>query len=245
MKDILVGLFGYIASLCIAVAAALLQNQLVFTIAICLFLFVLLVSLVNKTKFGKKTLLYLRGIYWSFRLKKAGKRLTVGEKVQFFSPKKITFGDNCDIAQNVVFAPLNTRHGENYPSKIIVGNGVHFGAFDRIASMNEVRIDDNVLFAAFVHVTDHSHQYEDPNVPVTHQGVFSKGPVHIKEGAWLAFGCHILSGVTVGKNSVIAANSVVTKDVPDYTVVAGNPARIISRYNFETMKWERCKNDKK
>lgn len=176
---------------------------------------------------------------WSLKLNKPALKLRVGEKVQIFNPDCVTIGKGCDIAQNVVFAPLKEHHGVKYPSRIIIGDNVHFGAFDRIASLDSVIIEDDVLFAAFVHVTDHSHQYLDVNHPITDQGVFSKGPVHIKKGAWLAFGCHILSGVTVGKNSVVAANSVVTKNVPDYTVVAGNPARIISQYNFETGKWDR------
>lgn len=54
-----------------------------------------------------------------------------------------------------------------------------------------------------------------------------KAPVHIKEGVWLASRCTILPGVTIGKNSVVGAGSVVTKDVPDYCLVAGNPARVI------------------
>lgn len=112
---------------------------------------------------------------------------------------------------------------------------------DRIASMNEVRIDDDVLFAAFVHITDHSHEFRKVGKPISRQGVYSKGTVHIKTGAWLAFGCHILSGVTVGEYSVVAANAVVTKDVPAYSVVAGNPAKIVKRYNFESNKWENVK----
>lgn len=103
--------------------------------------------------------------------------------------------------------------------------------------MNEVRIDDDVLFAAFVHITDHSHDYQDIALPINKQGVISKGPVHICRGAWLAFGCHVLSGVTVGEHSVVAANAVVTKDVPPYTVVAGNPARIVRQYDFESREW--------
>lgn len=109
--------------------------------------------------------------------------------------------------------------------------------------MNSVTIEDNVLFAAFVHITDHSHEYRQVGVPIRLQSVFSKGPIVIKRGAWLAFGCHILSGVTVGEGAVVAANSVVTKDVPAYTVVAGNPARIISRYNSETNEWEKIKKE--
>lgn len=130
--------------------------------------------------------------------------------------------------------------GVKYPSKITLGNRVHVGAFDRIASMNEVLIEDDVLMAAFVHITDHSHDYHDPSKAIHNQGVYSKGPIRICRGAWLAFGCHILSGVTVGENSVVAANSVVTKDVPAYTVVAGNPARIVSQFDFDSHEWKRA-----
>ena len=112
---------------------------------------------------------------------------------------------------------------------------------DRIASMNEVIIEDDVLFAAFVHITDHSHEFRNVDVPISTQGGYSKGSVRIRRGAWLAFGCHVLSGVTVGENSVVAANSVVTKDVPPYTVVAGNPAKVVKRYNFETGQWDTIK----
>lgn len=53
------------------------------------------------------------------------------------------------------------------------------------------------------------------------------------------FCCEILSGVHIGRHSIIAARAVVTKDVPPYSIVAGNPARIVKKYNFETNKWER------
>lgn len=106
--------------------------------------------------------------------------------------------------------------------------------------MNEVLIEDDVLMAAFVHITDHSHDYHDPSKAIHNQGVYSKGPIRICHGAWLAFGCHILSGVTVGENSVVAANAVVTKDVPAYTVVAGNPARIVSQFDFDTHEWKQA-----
>lgn len=153
------------------------------------------------------------------------------------NPECITIGDNCNILQNAVFAPLKRYGAEKFPSKIVIGNRVNIGAFNRIASMNEVIIEDDVLFAAFVHITDHSHEYKRINVPIINQGVFSKGSVRIKRGAWLAFGCHILSGVTVGEYAVVAANSVVTKDVPPYSVVAGNPARVICQYDFQKEEW--------
>lgn len=165
----------------------------------------------------------------------------VGKDVKFFNPQKIQLGDNCDIADDVVFAPLVKHNGNDYSSEIIVGNNVHFGTQDRIASKDAVVIEDDVLFAAFVHITDHSHDYHDVRLPISKQGVIGKGKVVIKKGAWLAFGCHVLSGVTIGENSVVAANSVVTKDVPPFSVVAGNPARVVSTYNFKTNQWEKVK----
>lgn len=182
----------------------------------------------------------LRGIFMKHQFRSCGKNLHIGKDVKFGNRGRISFGNNCNIADHVVFAPLISNNGKEYASEISIGNNVHFGTQDRIACKDSVVIEDNVLFAAFVHVTDHSHEYHDITRPVALQGVMGKGRVVIKEGAWLAFGCHILSGVTVGEHAVVAANSVVTKDVPAYSVVAGNPAQIISRYNFENRCWEKC-----
>lgn len=185
----------------------------------------------------------IRALGMRYSLKKCGKNLRIGENVKIFHPEKIQIGDNVDIADDVVFAPLVERNGEEYKSEIIIGNNVHFGTQDRIASKDMVIIEDDVLFAAFVHVTDHSHDYHNVALPIAKQGVMGKGKVVIKKGAWLAFGCHILSGVTVGENSVVAANSVVTKDVPPYSVVAGNPARVVSAYDFQAARWEKIRKE--
>lgn len=182
----------------------------------------------------------VRVIFLKHQFRSCGKNLHVGKDVKFGNKRLISFENNCDIANQVVFAPLVSNNGQTYPSEISVGNNVHFGTQDRIASKDSVVIEENVLFVAFVHITDHSHEYHDISRPVSMQGVMGKGKVVIKEGAWLAFGCHVLSGVTVGEHSVVAANSVVTKDVPAYSVVSGNPARVISRYNFEKKCWEKC-----
>ncbi|RQM78988.1 acyltransferase, partial [Aeromonas dhakensis] len=67
--------------------------------------------------------------------------------------------------------------------------------------------------------------------------ILCKGSVTINEGAWLGENVCVI-GASVGKNSVVAANSVVTKDVPDYTVVAGAPAKVIKKFNFDSQSWE-------
>ena len=76
-------------------------------------------------------------------------------------------------------------------------------------------------------------------MPITVQPLISKGGVEIGDHCWLGFGCEILSGVNIGKHSIIAARAVVTKDVPSYSIVAGNPAKIVKKYNFVTKEWEK------
>lgn len=165
------------------------------------------------------------------------RRISVGKDVLVLNPQHVTIGEGCSIGQRAAICPLHNHMGINYPSKIIIGNNVAIGAYDRIASAYSVTIEDDVLFAAFVHITDHSHGFEDVTQPISKQHIIHKGPIVIGKGSWLAFGCHILSGVTIGEHCVVAANSVVTKSVPPYSVVAGNPARVVKHYDFDLKQW--------
>ena len=92
-----------------------------------------------------------------------------------------------------------------------------------------------------MHITDHSHGYEDITRPISVQPLICKGPVVIEDDCWLGFNCEILSGVHIGKHSIVAARAVVTKNVPPYSIVAGNPARVVKKFNFENQQWERIK----
>lgn len=171
------------------------------------------------------------------------KKLAISKDVVFLHPEHIFWGNNCSVNQRAAICPLHSHLGKKYPSVIKIGNNVSIGAYDRIASAYSVTIEDDVLMAAFVHITDHSHGYEDVSVPINRQNIIHKGPVVIGRGTWLAFGCHILSGVKIGEHCVVAANSVVTKNVPPFCIVAGNPARIVKKYNPEMKAWEKYKND--
>ena len=96
-----------------------------------------------------------------------------------------------------------------------------------------------MLFAPHVHISDRNHGFEDIHTPISRQKVTSNGPVVIGAETWLGFGCQVMSGVKIGRHCVIAAGAVVVKDVPDYCVVGGNPARILKQYNLMTNKWEK------
>lgn len=165
----------------------------------------------------------------------------------------VQFGVNCAIAnpghvkieKDVIMAhnssitAVTGYNNKYYKPSIIIGRGTQIGSYNAIAAIDKITIGEFVLFGPYVHVNDHSHGYKDISKAIMHQPVTSKGPVVIEDGCWLGFGAHILSGVTIGRNSVIGANSLVTKDIPPFCVAVGNPAKVIKRYNFERKTWER------
>ena len=96
------------------------------------------------------------------------------------------------------------------------------------------------MFAQNIVASGLNHVYEDINVPIADQHVYTS-LITIEDEVWIGANAVITAGVTIGKHSVVAAGSVVTKDVPPYSIVAGNPARLLKQYNKETGEWERIK----
>lgn len=124
---------------------------------------------------------------------------------------------------------------------LTVEEGTRIGPNCTISAGNKVYIGKNVLFGPNVTVLDHMHQYEDVTRPVLRQGILNKGEVIIEDNAWIAANAVIYSAtkqLIIGRNSVIAANSVVRDNVEPCTVVSGNPAIPIKKFNPKTNKWE-------
>ncbi len=124
---------------------------------------------------------------------------------------------------------------------LIIGDGTYIGRFSHIYSTSKIEIGKKVLMADKIYLTDNLHSYERIDLPVIDQPIRQTNPVMIDDGAWIGENVCVI-GASVGKNSVIGANSVVTKDIPDFCIAVGSPATIIKRYNFDTKQW--CKTDK-
>lgn len=93
------------------------------------------------------------------------------------------------------------------------------------------------MIAGNVTIVDNNHGYEDITIPVFKQELKSNGEVIIDEGSFIGMGARIMPGVKIGKNCVIGANSVITKSIPDYSVVVGIPGKIIKRFDMEKREW--------
>lgn len=109
-----------------------------------------------------------------------------------------------------------------------IGKGSEIGERCRISIINSLEIGEKVLLSPNVYITDCDHEYRNINVPVIDQGIVQKGQkVSIGEGSYIGINVVIVGNIKIGKHCVIGANSVVTKDVPDYSVAVGSPARVI------------------
>lgn len=127
---------------------------------------------------------------------------------------------------------LPSAMNESSPA-LTIGDHCFIGPRCHIAALNRIHIGDNVLFAASVLVQDRGHNFSDITRPIIEQGYVQGGTIRIGAGSWIGQGAVIIcdSGeLTLGRNCVVAANAVVTRSAPDYSVLSGNPARIVKQY---------------
>ena len=137
---------------------------------------------------------------------------------------------------------------EAYPQKssndevLLIGKNVEINDYVHIAAGEKIVIGDNVLIASKVFISDINHgNYkgfnQDSPLTTPNSRQLSTSPVVIKDNVWIGEGVCIMSGVTIGIGCIIGASSVVTKDVPDYCIALGSPAKAIKKYDFESETW--------
>lgn len=121
-------------------------------------------------------------------------------------------------------------------SELVIEDGCTIGHFNHIYATKRIVLRKDVLTADKVYISDNMHGYEDVGTTILRQPVVQRNTVEIGEGSWLGENVSVI-GANVGKHCVIGANSVVTHDIPDYSVAVGSPAKVIKRYDFGLRKW--------
>lgn len=128
-----------------------------------------------------------------------------------------------------------------------IGKNVEINDYVHIAAVKSVTIGDNVLMASKIYISDCLHgsyagneNDDNPNIPPNERSLTAK-EVIIKENVWLGEFVSVLPGVTIGKGTIVGANSVVTKSLPEFVIAVGAPAKPIKRFNFKSQKWEKIK----
>jgi acetyltransferase-like isoleucine patch superfamily enzyme len=118
------------------------------------------------------------------------------------------------------------------PARVRIGTGSLFNLGVMVAALELVEIGEHCMFANGCVITDSNHRFDDPQRPVPWQGFTSRGPTRVGDNVWCGAHVVITSGVTIGERCVIGANSVVTEDLPPFSVAAGAPARVIRTITY-------------
>lgn len=162
-----------------------------------------------------------------------GVYINKGLRLQGGGNKSIDIAAHTVLGLNVVLGCWQRQiKGRIFTPSISIGSDCLIGDYTQITAAQEIVIGDGVLMGKFIYISDNDHgttTIEDLHKQPSERELAIKGPVHIGNNVWIGDKASILSGVTIGEGAVIAANAVVTHDVPPYTVVGGVPAKVIKR----------------
>jgi acetyltransferase-like isoleucine patch superfamily enzyme len=165
-----------------------------------------------------------------------GRNVYLFPGVNIVRPRYISIGDNVTIGRGTDIY-VHPTHSDWKDYMIRIGNNVHIGSHNIIGARKSIVLEDNILIGPHVMIGDHSHHYENIDIPIRLQEVTEGGPVRIERDGWIGANVFILPNVTIGRHSVVGANSVVNRDIPPYSVAVGAPARVIKQYDFELKQW--------
>ena len=141
---------------------------------------------------------------------------------------KFELGEDSTIED---FSAINNGVGP-----VIIGDRTKIGLSNTI--IGPVTIGNDIRLAQNITLSGLNHNYEVVSMPIHVQGV-STSPIVIEDESWIGANVVVVAGVTIGKHSIVAAGSIVTKDIPPYSVAVGNPARVLKQYNHQTKVWEK------
>ncbi|RKS89749.1 acetyltransferase-like isoleucine patch superfamily enzyme [Flavobacterium limicola] len=215
------------------------KKILFFSYGHCLYAYYYLIKLITKQVLRKiyvstvKIKSNIYSYYASRNILKMGKKASIKFPFYVEGSKSIIIGDNFTCYKRTRIEAVGKIVIDN--PKIIIGDNVCINWDCHIGALELIKIDSNVLIGSRVLITDHSHgnnEMADLMLPPSKRVLYSKGPVIIEENVWIGDGAAVLPNVTIGKNSIIGANTVITKDVPPNCIVVGNPARIVKTFSI-------------
>jgi carbonic anhydrase/acetyltransferase-like protein (isoleucine patch superfamily) len=154
-----------------------------------------------------------------------GKRTVLAGPIRLSGEERISLGDGVFVGAGSWLQTL--PDGSNDTVAITIGDGTSIAGNCVVSAVRSVVLEEKVLVARNVYISDHIHKYDQLDTPVLDQGLGNIAPVLIERGAWLGQNVVVCPGVTIGRGAVVGANSVVNQDIPDYSVAVGAPARVV------------------
>ena len=165
-------------------------------------------------------------VHWEFMRREAFVRWPVhGNVLEALGEGRLQIGSGVLLEPGVwITAPGSAR--------VRIGAGTFLNMGVMVAAQDLVEIGEHCMLANGCFVSDANHRFDDPDRPITWQGFESRGPTRIGDNCWLGANVVVTSGVTIGQRCVIGANSVVTHDIPEHSIAAGAPARVLGPIDY-------------
>ncbi len=171
------------------------------------------------------------------RFARFGERSLVVAPRGILSPHRIEIGDGVLVHERAMFSVVEHFRGRDHQPRLRIGSGTNIGPGVWFSCVGEIEIGENNLMGHDILIADTYHEYQDPDTPIIRQPMAEAEPVKIGPGCVIGPHAAILAGVTIGANTFVAANAVVTRSVPPNSVVVGNPARVIRHYDRRQGRW--------
>ncbi|WP_019551923.1 acyltransferase [Propionispira raffinosivorans] len=191
--------------------------------------------------FGEK-IARLKTIFWyQHFFGKVGMHCVIFKPLRLINPQNIYICDTVRIYKDSRIETIEKWGDVKFHPKITIGEGTSIEQRLHLICAEKVEIGANVVLSADVMITDNNHEYKEINRNIMQQSLLVKETV-IGDYCFVGMGTKVMPGTKLGKNCIVGANSVVMGEFPDYSVLAGSPARIIKRYDFEVKKWRRTNN---
>ena len=185
-----------------------------------------------------KLLMVLSKIKYSKRFEEFGKNSFLIKPIRIVGGEFISIGENVGILNGGRFEAIKEYNGHFFNPHISIGSNVSIGQNLHLVACSSLKIGHDVTISGNVLITDNEHEYKVLNQHVSKQPLKLDETI-IGDYSFIGYGACILKGANLGIQNIVGANSVVVKgDYPDYCVLAGNPARIIKKYNVMTKSWE-------
>ena len=154
--------------------------------------------------------------------------------LQGHGQKKIFIGNNTNIQSHCILGCWVKYGNQSFSPSLTIGNHCSIGEFNHISACNKITIGDGLLTGRYVYIGDNAHgglSWEEAEIPPSQRPLTSKGEIKIGKNVWIGDKVAILSGVTIGDNVIIGANSIVTHDIPSNCVAVGISAKIVKELN--------------
>ncbi len=188
----------------------------------------------------------LRKIFFPMLMKKTGSGVVFGRNMTIRHPDKIEIGDNTIFDDNsVIDAKGESNRGIIIGSNVLIGRGttlsckngnISIGDYSNLGPGNTILSETELNIGKYVYTAGHlymiaggNHSFERRDIPMFHQPSYSRGGISLGDDVWLGANATVLDGVTIEKGSIIGAASMVNKNIPEYSIAVGAPAKVIKK----------------